>query len=178
MNEIKTVVNGNYNEVGDITTLTTTDKTSVVNAINEVNKASNFIVAGITTDQTISTLNTATKLNLNKTIASNGNLLSLDTTNHVIIVGAGVNYIEISAQYYIFAFSNNNLRSININKNNTIVSRNLSYIANNYQTIETSNVAIPVEEGDKISLQVVTTGGNISISHDDNATRIYVKVID
>ena len=35
MNEIKSVVNGNYNEVGDITNLTTTDKTSVVNAINE-----------------------------------------------------------------------------------------------------------------------------------------------
>lgn len=35
MNEIKSVVNGNYNEVGDITTLTTTNKTSVVNAINE-----------------------------------------------------------------------------------------------------------------------------------------------
>lgn len=36
MNEIKSVVNGNYNEVGDITNLTTTDKTSVVSAINEV----------------------------------------------------------------------------------------------------------------------------------------------
>lgn len=35
MNEIKSVVNGNYNEVGDITNLNTTDKTSVVNAINE-----------------------------------------------------------------------------------------------------------------------------------------------
>ncbi len=35
MNEIKSVVNNNYNEVGDITNLTTTDKTSVVNAINE-----------------------------------------------------------------------------------------------------------------------------------------------
>lgn len=35
MNEIKSVVNDNYAEVGDITTLTTTDKTSVVNAINE-----------------------------------------------------------------------------------------------------------------------------------------------
>lgn len=35
MNEIKSVVNGNYNEVGNITNLTTTDKSSVVNAINE-----------------------------------------------------------------------------------------------------------------------------------------------
>ena len=36
MNEIKSVVNGNYSEVGDITNLTTTDKSSVVNAINEI----------------------------------------------------------------------------------------------------------------------------------------------
>ena len=36
MNEIKTVVNGNYNEVGNITGLNTTDKTSIVNAINEL----------------------------------------------------------------------------------------------------------------------------------------------
>lgn len=43
MNEIKSVVNTNYGEVGDITSLTTTNKTSVVNAINEiVNKISNF----------------------------------------------------------------------------------------------------------------------------------------
>lgn len=44
MNEIKTVVNGNYNEVGDITNLTTTDKTSVVNAINETSGILNGLV--------------------------------------------------------------------------------------------------------------------------------------
>lgn len=36
MNEIKSVVNTNYGEVGDITNLTTTDKSSVVNAINSM----------------------------------------------------------------------------------------------------------------------------------------------
>lgn len=36
MNEIKQVVNTNYEEVGDIANLNTTDKTSVVNAINEL----------------------------------------------------------------------------------------------------------------------------------------------
>lgn len=36
MNEIKNVVNGNAEDVGDISTLTTTDKTSVVSAINEL----------------------------------------------------------------------------------------------------------------------------------------------
>jgi hypothetical protein len=36
MNEIKSVVNTNYGEVGNIANLNTTDKTSVVNAINEL----------------------------------------------------------------------------------------------------------------------------------------------
>lgn len=36
LNEIKSVVNINDDNVGDITTLTTTDKSSVVNAINEI----------------------------------------------------------------------------------------------------------------------------------------------
>ena len=44
MNEIKSVVNGNYNEVGNITTLTTTDKSSVVNAINETSGLLNGLV--------------------------------------------------------------------------------------------------------------------------------------
>lgn len=45
MNEIKSVVNNNYSEVGDITTLTTTDKTSVVNAINEIDdKVKDYVI--------------------------------------------------------------------------------------------------------------------------------------
>ena len=36
MNEIKSVVNTNYEEVGDITNLTTIDKSSIVNAVNEL----------------------------------------------------------------------------------------------------------------------------------------------
>lgn len=39
MNEIKSVVNTNDDNVGDLTTLTTTTKTSVVAAINEVNSS-------------------------------------------------------------------------------------------------------------------------------------------
>lgn len=48
MNEIKSVVNGNYNEVGTLTNLNTTDKTSIVNAINEVNNDSGWIDLTIT----------------------------------------------------------------------------------------------------------------------------------
>lgn len=48
MNEIKNVVNGNAEEVGDITSLTTTDKTSVVNAINELNAPEKWVSVGAT----------------------------------------------------------------------------------------------------------------------------------
>ena len=48
MNEIKNVVNGNADEVGDITSLTTTDKTNVVNAVNELNAPEKWVSVGAT----------------------------------------------------------------------------------------------------------------------------------
>lgn len=48
MNEIKSVVNTNAEEVGDTTSLTTTDKTSVVNAVNELNAPEKWVSVGTT----------------------------------------------------------------------------------------------------------------------------------
>lgn len=48
MNEIKSVVNTNAEEVGDTTSLTTTDKTNVVNAINELNTPEKWVSVGTT----------------------------------------------------------------------------------------------------------------------------------
>ena len=48
MNEIKSVVNTNAEEVGDITSLTTTDKTNVVNAVNELNAPEKWVSVGTT----------------------------------------------------------------------------------------------------------------------------------
>jgi hypothetical protein len=52
MNEIKSVVNTNYGEVGDITNLTTTNKTSVVNAINELKGGEVYSTNEINTGKT------------------------------------------------------------------------------------------------------------------------------
>ena len=71
MNEIKSVVNGNYNEVGNITNLTTTDKSSVVNAINEVNG----IFDGLVYTEVV---NLATNLSVNAN--SNTNTLNYTLT--------------------------------------------------------------------------------------------------
>ena len=71
MNEIKSVVNGNYNEVGNITNLTTTDKSSVVNAINETSGLLNGLVY-------TEVVNLATNLSVNAN--SNTNTLNYTLT--------------------------------------------------------------------------------------------------
>ena len=181
MNEIKSVVNGNYNEVGNITNLTTTNKTNIVDAVNEVNSnvalSSNYIVAGMSSSQSVSQ-NATIKLNLNRTTYSNGSLLSLDTTNHEVVIGSGVNHVEISGQFYIYSFSGNGLRNLHIYHNNKSVVRNILYISQPYQTIQSSVMTIPVSEGDRISLQIYSQGGTTQISADWNCTELYVRVID
>ena len=42
LNEIKNVVNANYDDVGDVADLNTQDKSSTVNAINEINDKFNY----------------------------------------------------------------------------------------------------------------------------------------
>lgn len=51
MNEIKSVVNTNYGEVGDITTLTTTNKSSVVSAVNELKNGEIYSTSEIKTNK-------------------------------------------------------------------------------------------------------------------------------
>ena len=51
MNEIKSVVNTNYGEAGDITNLKTTDKSSIVNAINELKNAETYSTSEIKTNK-------------------------------------------------------------------------------------------------------------------------------
>lgn len=170
--------NTNATNIGDLTDLDTSVKTDLVSAINDSYKGRNYIVAGMTNDQTISTTNGLTKLNLNTVTSSNGNLLTLDSTNHDVIIGAGVHHIEVSSQYYIFGYTQNGLRNIFVYKNEEDISRDIMNIDNAYQTISTSTVGLSVSEGDKISLRATTGVGTVSISHDAFATRLYVRVID
>lgn len=51
MNEIKSVVNTNYGEVGDITTLTTTNKSSVVSAVNELKSGEIYSTTEVKTNK-------------------------------------------------------------------------------------------------------------------------------
>lgn len=82
MNEIKSVVNTNDDNVGDITILTTTTKTSTVSAINELNSTkatSNDLgnIANLTTTDKTSVVNAVNELNSNK--ASKNEVIISDT---------------------------------------------------------------------------------------------------
>lgn len=80
MNEIKSVVNGNADEVGDITSLTTTDKTSVVNAVNELNTPEKWVSVGTT----------APTDGRRVWFAKGKNLFDIDNAYHGTINGSGV----------------------------------------------------------------------------------------
>lgn len=177
-NSANTKADTNADNIGDLTDLDTRVKTDIVSAINDSYRGRNYIVAGMTNDQTIGSANVLTKLNLNTITSSNGDLLTLDSNNHDIIIGAGVQHIEVSAQYYIFGYNQNGLRNIFVYKNEEDISRDVMNITNSYQTISTSTVALAVSEGDKISLRAITGVGSVSISHDAFTTRLYVRVID
>lgn len=143
-----------------------------------VDKASNYIVAGMKNPMNSIAAGTLTKLNLDKTINSNGNLLTLDATNHEIVIGSGVNNVEIAAQMYIYEINGNGSRNLYIYKNNTSIVRCLHYYSANYQTMQSATIAIPVTAGDKISLRINSQGGTAKISENETGTKLYVKVID
>ena len=145
--------------------------------VKDILKSSNYIVAGMTSSQQASN-NTIQKLRINKIANSNGTLLTLDSSNYEVVIGAGVHNVQISGQMYIFAFSGNGARNIYIYKNNTNIARALIYIAQSYQTVGIATKAIPVQEGDRLSLMINSQGGTASISEDTATTYLFVKVID
>lgn len=170
-------ISANTDNIGDLTNLTTTDKTDLVSAINNVNNSSNYIVAGMTSDQSLSN-NVVTTLNLSTTINSKGTLLTLDTSSHGVVVGAGVHNIEVSGQYYQNALNGSGARNIYIYKNDTQISRALIVMAAAYQTVGVQPMIIPVQESDVIYLKANSQGGTATVSYSNVATFLSVKVID
>lgn len=136
-----------------------------------------YIVAGMTTSQQASS-NTIQKLKINKIANSNGSLLTLDTTNYEVVIGRGIHNVQISGQMYVYSFSGNGARNVYIYKNNSIMARALIYIAYSYQTVGVATKAIPVQEGDRLSLRINSQGGTASISEDTATTFLFVRVID
>ena len=156
MNEIKSVVNNNYSEVGNITTLTTTNKTSVVNAINEVNEK-DFICCVLTTQQNITATGEAT-VKLNSILSQRGSGFTF--ANNVVTCNFD-GYVEVSGQIQ-FSAPNTNTHNIYIHQNNSIVARSLNsaYTNSGSKVAWITPIIIQVSNGDVIKLNYYGVNGD------------------
>jgi hypothetical protein len=170
MNEIKSVVNGNYNEVGNITNLTTTNKTSVVNAINEVNEK-NILCVGLSdnTNVRVSATWTYYNLNLDTTKASIGNKLTFNSSTHRITVGDGVSYVRISTFASIRGIQNSMEYAVRKNTSPVGVTNFQGVNTNTYYPSAISNVIVPVSSGDYFDVTLRSAGtGTIVVAGNNN----------
>lgn len=173
-----------YNKIGDLSTLTTTTKTSTVAAINEINtnmSTLNFMIAYPSTTQTLSTANTTLKINLNSRGNYSGNKLSFDSSSHGIVIGAGVNYIEVVGQIYVTTVGTVGLKNVYVYKNEEMVGRSLLYLNSSYQMISTVQNIVPVAQGDVITLRANSPQGTTTVINSGQAkgleTFLMVRVI-
>lgn len=138
----------------------------------------NYLQASMTSDQTLSTVNTNITLNLNSVTRSAGNKLSLNTTNHRVIIGAGVNYVRVSGQMYVYTVGTNGGKNIYIYKNDSIIDRGLANMTNNYNTVMVPPTIIPVAQNDYITLRAQSQNGTTTvISRESYTTFLLVEVI-
>lgn len=140
--------------------------------------APNFLQASMTSDQTLSTAGSTITLNLNNVTRRAGNKLSLNTTNHRLIVGAGVSYVRVSGQIYIPTVGTAGSKNVYIYQNDTIRIRALANLSNNYNTIVVPPCILPVAENDYFTLRAQSQNGTTTVvSRESYSTFLLVEVI-
>lgn len=138
----------------------------------------NFLQAAMTSDQTLSTANTNITLNLNSVTRSAGNKLSLNTTNHRVIIGAGVNYVRVSGQIYISTLGTASGKNVYLYQNDTIKCRGIANLTTSYNTIVLPPCILPVVENDYFILRAQSQSGTTTvISRESYTTFLLVEVI-
>lgn len=138
----------------------------------------NFLQASMTSDQTLSTAGTNIELNLNSVTRSAGNKLTLNTTSHRVIVGAGVNYVRVSGQIYVATVGSNGTKNAYIYQNDAIRSRGLANLTTNYNTIVVPPCILPVVENDYFILRAQSQNGTTTvISRESYSTFLLVEVV-
>lgn len=138
--------------------------------------ANQIMVTG--SDATITTTADSvwTKLDLNSVSSSCGNKLTLNTTNKEIVVGSGVNYISVSCGCTVILNSSGmTYQSVSIRKNGSnwgpYTQSRGSYSPSIQPYMVLSEILIPVQQGDKISMAIYNRlAGNITVG------RIYMSV--
>lgn len=136
-----------------------------------------FIQACMPSSQSIGT--TTTVCNYSDIVRSSGNRLVLDTATHEIVVGKGIQTVEVTAWLYITAFGTANLKNIYIYLNNDEVATTVSYVNNNYVSLISPTQILNVSEGDKITVRAKTGGGTMTLGSSSvgSANSFIVKAI-
>lgn len=162
LNQIKSVVNQNDTNVGDLTNLNTTDKSSVVNAINEVN-SSNAITLQLTSNQTVGTGYSVIQFNNTDTQIGNG--LTVSSTG-VIKIGAGISNVKVSYYLNLANSANPQVPIVHILKNGSNLQQSGASIVGTTSSnfpLTVSNYIVEVSENDLISIEIAGNGNNVTI---------------
>lgn len=167
-------ISANTDNIGDLTNLTTTDKTDLVSAINEVNDK-NIITASITSIFTLTASSTYLKLPLDTSI-SVGTKLTLDTTNHNIVIGAGVSKIKISAKVSFDSIASSGVKWLTIYKNNESAIANPRNVTGR-DLIWSTDTLVEVQENDIIWLGVFGSN-NDKIRNAIGYSNVTIEVVE
>ena len=157
----------------------------IYDAVTGVDKKNNYIVAYKNNNQTINVAGTSIRYYINAIMSQNGQGLifhGADGTSKAnsIEIGSGIHHVEVNSQVYITAYGTATTKSLYIYKNESQVTRAVSNISSNYETMATSKIIIPVQEGDIITTRFRSnTGTNTVLGGSTNGDNLLcIKVID
>ena len=175
LNQIKEVVNGNDDKIGDLSDLNTADKSSIVSAINEI-KTNNILTANMSNEQLTISANTNTKIPLKK---SNSIGTQITLSSNIIKFSNNVKKVKVSATINTQMPSAGNvygqLTVKDTNGNNLALSANTSNVdMYNFFEINITPKIINVENVEGIYLNAyLSRQGTV---HDDAYGNCYITV--
>lgn len=162
MNEIKSVVNDNYTEL--------------TNAIND----KNIICVGLSSNTNVSVGSTWThySIPINNTIVSIGSKLTLNTSNHRVIVGNGVSNVKVSTFAGIRGIVN--AIEFNVRKNGTTIASTNFAVSNAGTFVPSSitNMVVSVSNGDYFDVTIRSAGTGTAVVAGGTNYGLTIEVIN
>lgn len=145
-----------------------------------------FIVVYNNATQTITGNNTFQKYNFNTIAVSQGSKLTFNSTNKSIVIGTGVEYIELSAQLYVYENQVSAIKDFRIMRKRgnttTQIKRSIYRLLNtmDYQSMVLPSSIVAVEEGDELTIEARSGSGNLTFAsaNDGDVNFLSIKVIN
>lgn len=159
---------------GDLTNLTTTTKTDLVSAINEVNQK-HIMTAYFTNNYTLAANSTYYKLPINSSV-STGTKLTLDATNHNIVVGSGVSKVKVSAKVCYNTVASSGDKWLTVYRNSDSISANPRNLSGR-DLIYATTFLVNVQPNDIIYFSVFGSKNDV-IRADVAYSNITVEVVE